>query len=191
MSCDHLSSTLSCSNGPLCRRPSVFPVALLRGVHGGTVPAMDAIPAMSVEEHQVLDPWIVRQSVDEIQLCDRRSAPASLLRVELANAHESSSPRLLGERWIDIRNGHFGTCSGAVTYWVKSAMSTGREAERPRCNRLIHNALRCSDYSWTSSARTSRDTADCGKSNGDSRRPAAFPGSSGAAPTDPSHLPFR
>ena len=191
MSCDHLSSTLSCSNGPLCRRPSVFPVALLRGVHGGTVPAMDAIPSMPVEEHQVLDPWIVRQSVDEIQLCDRRSAPASLLRVELANAHESSSARLLGERWIDIGNGHFGTCSGAVTYWVKFAMSTGREAELPRCNRLIHNVLQRGDCSWPCSVPTSRDTADCRNRTGDSRSPSALPGSSGAAPTDPSHLPFR
>lgn len=142
MSCDHLSSTLSCSKFGLCSRPSVFPVALLRGLYGGTVPAMDAIPAMPVEEHQVLDFRIVSQSVDEIQLRDRRSDPASLLRVELANAHESSSARLLGECGISFRNGHFGTCSGAVTYWLDSSLSTGSGGGWSPCNRLLGIVLR-------------------------------------------------
>jgi hypothetical protein len=70
---------------------------------------------MPVEEHQVLDPRIVGQPVDEEELGDRRAAAASLLRIEFANAHESSSARLLGEWLGDFRNGHFGTCSGAVT----------------------------------------------------------------------------
>ena len=76
---------------------------------------MNAVPSMPVEEHQVLDPRIVRQSVDEVELRDGRAGAASLLGIEFANAHESSCARLLGERLIHIRNGHFGTCSGAVT----------------------------------------------------------------------------
>jgi hypothetical protein len=59
---------------------------------------MDAVPSMPVEEHQVLDPRIVRQSVDEVQLSNRRPAAASLLGIEFANAHESSCARLLCER---------------------------------------------------------------------------------------------
>jgi hypothetical protein len=45
---------------------------------------------MPVEEHQVLDPRIVGQPVDEIELSDRRPTAASLLGIEFANAHESS-----------------------------------------------------------------------------------------------------
>jgi hypothetical protein len=106
MSCDHLSSTLSCSNCPLCCRPSVFPVALLRGLYGGTVPAMDAIPPMPVEEHQVLDPRVVRQPVNEIQLGDGRAAPTSLLGIECANPHESPCAGLLVECGVELRDGH-------------------------------------------------------------------------------------
>ena len=58
---------------------------------------MDAVPSMSVEEHQVLDPRIVGQPVHEVELSDRRAGAAPLLGIEFANPHESSCARLLGE----------------------------------------------------------------------------------------------
>ncbi len=73
---------------------------------------MNAVPSMPVEEHQVLDPRILRQAVDQIELGDSRSGPAPLLGVEFANPHESSSARLLSWDGDAFRNGHFGTCSG-------------------------------------------------------------------------------
>jgi hypothetical protein len=106
VSCDHLSSTLSCSNCPLCCRPSVFLFALLRGLYGGTVAAMDAIPSMPVEEHQVLDPRVVRQPVNEIELRDCSAAPTSLLGIECANPHESPCAGLLAECGVEFRDGH-------------------------------------------------------------------------------------
>ncbi len=59
---------------------------------------MDAVPSMAVEEHQVLDPRIVGQPVDQVELSDGRPGSASLLGIKFANAHESSCARLLGER---------------------------------------------------------------------------------------------
>jgi hypothetical protein len=58
---------------------------------------MNAVPSMAVKEHQVLDPRVGGQAVHEVQLCHRGAAPASLLGVEFANAHESPCVRLLGE----------------------------------------------------------------------------------------------
>jgi hypothetical protein len=81
----------------LRRRPSVASVALLRGLHGGTVPAMEAVPAMPVEEHQVLDRGIVRQSVYEVELRDGGAAATPFLGVEFSNAHEWPCARLLGD----------------------------------------------------------------------------------------------
>ena len=171
MACDHLSSTLSSSNCPLCCRPPVFPVALLRSVYGGTVPAMDAVPPMPVEEHQVLDPRIVRQSIDEIQLRHRRAASASLLRVEFANAHESPCARLLGES-CGFRNGHFGTCSGTARYRARAVLSTDSPRVPGEDNRLWYNSLQRGNW-----ARSATILASDG----------AFDG----APGNPKHVAFR
>jgi hypothetical protein len=50
---------------------------------------------MPVEEHQVLDPRILRHAVDQVELSDGRPASTSLLGIEFADPHESSGARLL------------------------------------------------------------------------------------------------
>ena len=82
---------------------------------------MNAIPSMPVEEHQVLDPRILREAVDQIKLRDGRPASTPLLGIEFANPHESSSARLLSWGGDAFRNGHFGTCSG-----IHKVASAGR-----------------------------------------------------------------
>lgn len=75
---------------------------------------MDAVPTMPVEEHQVLDPGVVRQTVNEVELCDRGAASTPFLGVEFANPHEWLCARLLGG-WVEFRGPHFGICSGIAT----------------------------------------------------------------------------
>lgn len=58
---------------------------------------MDAIPPMPVEEHQMPDPRILRQAVNEIQLGHGRAASTAFLGIQFAYAHESPCARLLGE----------------------------------------------------------------------------------------------
>jgi hypothetical protein len=69
---------------------------------------MDAIPSMPVEEHQVLNPRVVRQAVNEVELRDRCTAPTSLLGIECADPHESPCAGLLAECRVrvELRDGH-------------------------------------------------------------------------------------